>query len=79
MDFGKLINSLVIQKPGYLWDSDFFLLFSNDFLPLLLSKIYVFNICNVVVFFQIFIMSRNVKILIVLNFWLQVYTSIKKT
>ena len=52
----------------------FFWLFVNGFLALLFNKTYVFNICNVVVFLRIFIMSRNVKILIVLNFELQVYT-----
>ena len=41
---------------------------------LLLCKIYVFDIFNMVDFFPIFVISRSIEILIVLNFWLEVYT-----
>ena len=35
---------------------------------------YVFDIFNLVDFLKIFIISQSIKILIILNFWLEVYT-----
>ena len=52
----------------------FVLPFVDNFLRLLLCKIYIFNIFSVVDSFQIFIISRTTKILIVLNFEVGVYT-----
>ena len=55
MKFEKSINSFKMKKkdrsPDYLWGSTFFWWFVNNFLTLLLCKIYVFDIFNIVDFF----------------------------
>ena len=75
MDSKKLINLFEIKKnrsPHYLWDH-----FSNNlnnFSTLSLPKIYIFDIFDMVDFFQICVIFRSTEIVIVANFWLGVYT-----
>ena len=70
MDSEKLINAFEIKRAEVTWlfMGQFFLPFVDNFLRLLLCKIYIFNIFSMVDSFQIFIISRTTKILIVLNF-----------
>ena len=62
MDSEKLINSLEkkkVRSPDCLWDNNFCLHFKNNFSPLLLWKIYVFDIFNMIDFFR-FLLYREV-------------------
>ena len=52
----------------------FFSAIFDKFSALLLCKIYVFDIFNMVNFLLIFVISQSTKILIVSNFFLEVYT-----
>ena len=53
----------------------FFCQFVNNFSALLFCKMYFFDIFNIIEFFKMFVISRSIEILIVANFWLEVYTS----
>ena len=58
----KSINAFEMKKdrlPDYLWDNISFWQFVYN-LSLLLCKIYVFDFFNMVNFFQIFVISREV-------------------
>ena len=66
----KSINSFGMEKKDrppdyYSWDSYFFRQFVNNFSALLLCIIYIFDLFNMVDFFQIFFISRSTEILIV--------------
>ena len=79
IDIEKLINSFEMEESTahlviYGRIIFFFLNFLNNFLAVLLYKIYVFDIDSIVDFFQIFTISRSAEILILLSFWLGKYT-----
>ena len=75
MESEKSITSFKMKKgmlPEHL-SNIFFYLFVNKFSALLLCKINVLDIFNMGDFFQIFVISRTIEILIESNFWLGTY------
>ena len=75
MDSEKSINSFEIKMdrlPDYLLNNYFVYQFVKNFFALL-CKINLFDFFDMADFFLIFVISRNIEILIESNYWLGMY------